>query len=89
MNSQKIEDIRSQFKHEWLLIAVDQMDELTSTPLTGRLIAHSPDSMEIHKVAMQHKELLATLYSDDWPEDLAATGGIFQMVQKNTVVGVI
>ena len=72
MKVQKIENIRKRFKHEWLLIAVDQMDEATSTPLAGRLLAHSPDPMEIHKVAMQHNELLATIYSDDWPEDLAA-----------------
>ena len=72
MKIQKIEDIRKQFRHEWLLIAVDKMDDATTTPLTGRLIAHSPDPLEIHKVAMQRRELLTTLYSDDWPEDLAA-----------------
>lgn len=73
MKPQKIEDIRKQFKHEWLLIAVDQMDDETTTPLTGRLLAHSPDPMEIHKVAMKSKEpLLMTDYSDDWPEDIAA-----------------
>ncbi len=69
---QKIEDIRKQFKHEWLLIAVDSMDKATTTPLTGHLLAHSPDPMEIHKIALQHKGLLATLYSEDWPEDIAA-----------------
>ena len=72
MKTQKIENIRKQFRHEWLLIAVDQIDETTTTPLTGHLLAHSPDPLEIHKVAMQHNELLTTIYSDDWPEDLAA-----------------
>lgn len=72
MRSQKIDTIRKQFKHEWLLIAIDEMDESTTTPLTGHLLAHSPDPMEVHKEAMKHAGLLATLYSDDWPEDLAA-----------------
>lgn len=69
---QAIEDIRKQFHHEWLLIAVDEMDEKTTTPLKGHLLAHSPDPMEVHKVAMQHDGLLATIYSDNWPDDLAA-----------------
>lgn len=72
METQKIEDIHKRFNHEWLLFAIDQMDESSSNSITGRLLTPSPDPMEIHKVAMQHKEPLATLYSDDWPEDLAA-----------------
>lgn len=70
--SQPIEMIRKQYDHEWLLIAVDQVDMKTSAPITGRLLAHSPDPLEIHKVAMKRPELLATIYSEDWPEDLAA-----------------
>lgn len=72
MKSQSIDEIRKQFHHEWLLIAVDEMDKTTTTVRAGRLLAHSADPMEIHKIAMQHNELLATIYSDDWPEDLAA-----------------
>lgn len=72
MPSQKIEDIREQFHNEWLLIAVEKMDDSTTTPLTGHLLAHDPDPLEIHKAALVEKGLLATLYSDDWPEDLAA-----------------
>ena len=72
MNSEKIDAIRKRYNHEWLLILVDQMDEATSTPLTGRLLAHSPDPLEVHKIAMQHEGHLATIYSNDWPEDLAA-----------------
>lgn len=67
---QAIEDIRKQFHKEWLLIAVDEMDEKMATPLKGRLLAHSHDPMAIHKVAMSSKErLLMTEYSDDWPDD--------------------
>ena len=73
MKSEKINKIRKQFHHEWLLIAVDQMDKSTTTPLTGRLLAHSPHPMEIHKAAMKSNEKhLMTEYSEDWPEDLAA-----------------
>lgn len=72
MKPENIEMIRKQFHHEWLLIAVDEMDQTTSTPLKGHLLAHSPDPLDIHKVAMKHDGLLTTIYSDDWPEDLAA-----------------
>lgn len=70
--AQKIKDIQKRFDHEWLLIKIDQMDEATTTPLTGILLAHSPDPMEIHKIAMQRNDLLATIYSEDWPKDMAA-----------------
>lgn len=73
MKSQKIDDIRKGFKHEWLLIAVDEMDESTTTILSGRLLAHSPDPQDVYKAAQKSKEFfLMTVYSDDWPEDLAA-----------------
>lgn len=71
MKTEKIEDIRKRYNHEWLLILVDQMDEATSTLLTGRLLAHSPNPLDVHKVAMKHDGFLATVYSNDWPEDLA------------------
>ncbi|MBI5300198.1 MAG: hypothetical protein HY877_07920 [Deltaproteobacteria bacterium] len=72
MKVQKIENIRKQFDHEWLLIKVEQFDEATTTPVSGILIAHSPDPMEIHKIAMKYDGLLATIYSEDWPKDMAA-----------------
>lgn len=73
MKSEKIEEIRKHFHKEWLLIAVDKINKETSTPLTGRLLAHSPDPLEIHKIAQKSKELfLMTEYSDDWPDDIAA-----------------
>lgn len=37
-----IEIIRRRFQQEWLLIAIEEMDQLTTIPLRGRLIAHSP-----------------------------------------------
>lgn len=72
MKSQNIEQLRKQFKHEWLLIAVDEIDKATTTPITGQLLAHNPSRDEIYKLANKHTGHLMTVYSDDWPEDLAA-----------------
>jgi hypothetical protein len=41
--TQRIETIRKRFPKEWLLIRVRRFDEATTTPLTGRLLAHSQD----------------------------------------------
>ncbi len=67
-----IDAIKSQFKGEWLLIAIDSVDEKTTTPLTGHILAHSPAREEIHKASLAYSGLAAVYYSDDWPEDLAA-----------------
>ena len=40
--AEPIDVIRKRFEHEWLLIAIEEIDELTTIPLRGRLIAHSP-----------------------------------------------
>lgn len=73
MPSQNIEEIRKQFDHEWLLIAVDEIDSNTHTPVKGRLLAHSHDPTEIHQIALKSKDaFLMTEYSEDWPDDLAA-----------------
>lgn len=72
MKSRNIEELRKEFKHEWLLIAVEKVDQGTTTPLAGQLLAHSPSRDEIYKQASTHKGNLMTVYSDDWPEDIAA-----------------
>ncbi len=41
-SSEPIDTIRKRFDREWLLIAVDELDTLTTMPLRGHLIAHSP-----------------------------------------------
>ena len=49
-----IEHIKKQFRRrEWLLIDIDRMDESTTTPLTGRLIAHSPRKDAVWKILRQ------------------------------------
>lgn len=73
MRTQKIETIRKRFRREWLLIAVDKMDESTTTPLTGRLLAHSPHRDEIYSKEMNYKGHILTVYSEDgFPKGYAA-----------------
>ena len=71
--SQPIEKIRKKFrnKREYLLIAIDKMDEKTTTPLTGRLLAHSPFRDEIYKEASHHRGLSMIDYTGTLPPDTA------------------
>jgi len=73
MKTQKIEIIRKRFRREWLLIAVEKMDESTTTPLTGRLLAHSPHRDEIYRKEMKRKGHTLTVYSENgFPKGYAA-----------------
>ncbi len=73
MRSQQIEIIRKKFHREWLLIQIDKMDEQTTTPLTGRLIAHSPHRDEIYRLDSKYKCHTLTVYSEDeFPKGYAA-----------------
>lgn len=65
MRSQNIEDIRKKYHREWLLIEVDKMDEATTTPLTGRLLAHSKNRDEIYKKQIEYKQLVCLCFSED------------------------
>lgn len=65
MRFQKIEDIRKKFHREWLLIAIDKMDDATTTPLTGRLLAHSKLRDEMYNEEAKHRGNTLTVYSDD------------------------
>lgn len=67
-----IDRIRQRFHREWLLIAVKEMDEATTTPLTGRLLAHSPHRDEVHRKAQQTRRLTyLTCTPDLLPKDVA------------------
>ena len=71
--SELIEKIRKKFHREYLLIAVDKVDEKTTTPLTGRLIFHSPHRDEVYKKMMKHRGLDFFVYSEDsFPKGMAA-----------------
>lgn len=69
-SSEPIEAIRKRFDREWLLIAVDTMDEATTTPLTGELLSHSPRRDDIYHASQKNTDKLTLLiYSQ---EDFAA-----------------
>ena len=55
---QKIQSFRKKYPKEWLLMRVTKVDSSTTTPLAGRLIAHSPDRDVIYKKSINQKGLL-------------------------------
>ena len=68
MKSLLIEQIRRRYKREWLLIAIDEMDEATTTPRRGRLLAHSKDREAIYDRLLRTRVRLPLVtYSDDSP----------------------
>lgn len=60
-----IERIRRRYKREWLLIAVDKEDEATTTPLEGRLLAHSPSRSVVHRASMRYTQYTMLVFSTD------------------------
>lgn len=64
MKSEPIEKIRKRFRREWLLIAVDRLDPRTQVPLSGRLLAHSPNRDEIYDRLVKTRSLSFALYSE-------------------------
>jgi len=75
MKSEKIEKIKKRFHREWLLITVDKIDEATTTPVSGRLIAHSPHRDEIYQMLLKPpkvKKLLIEYSEDSFPDGYAA-----------------
>jgi len=65
MKNQSIKKIRKRFHREWLLIAVDKMDEQRCIPLRGHLLVHSPHRDEIYDASLRRKGLALTTFSDD------------------------
>jgi hypothetical protein len=67
MVSQKIETLKKKFPEEWLLIAVDKADESTTTPISGRLLGHSPRRHKIYRKLLALKRTTPVLveYSRD------------------------
>lgn len=68
MRFQKIETIKKRYHREWLLIAVDEMDESTTTPISGKLITHSSHRDEIYRKLLSIKKrkwLPLVEYSED------------------------
>ena len=75
MKTTNIKLIKKKFHREWLLIAVDKTDETTTTPITGRLLAHSPHREDIYRMLLKPpkvKELLVEFSEDSFPKGFAA-----------------
>lgn len=73
MTSFPIEQIRRRYKQEWLLIAVDELDEATTTPLRGRLLVHSPSRHKVYGVSRRVRQPALIVYSEDtFPKGYAA-----------------
>jgi len=72
MGARCIEEIRKEFHEEWLLVTVDTVDAATGFPSTGRLISHGKSAEALWQEAGKCSEPVMVLFSDDWPEDLAA-----------------
>jgi len=70
---QPIQRLRQRFPDEWLLIAVDRFDSHTTTPLTGRLVAHSKSPDLLEKQAVRTKGLTYLVFGrDTFPQGYAA-----------------
>lgn len=73
MTAQPIERIRRRYKREWLLIAVDEMDRATTTPLRGHLLAHSPHRDEVDRASIRYPKPALVVFSEDsFPPGYAA-----------------
>ena len=72
MKQEKISEIRARHHNEWLRIAVDEVDPETQEPLSGHLLAHGPHRQDIHKSSAEFSGPAYVVYSEDWPDDLAA-----------------
>jgi hypothetical protein len=67
-SSQPIQMIRRRYRQEWLLIDVQKLDEATTTPTHGRLLAHSKDREDIYNRLLQTRVRLPLVtYSEDAP----------------------
>ena len=66
-----IEEIRSRYAGEWLLISYAELDEQMNT-VSGQVLAHSPNRDEIYRQLLFAKgKSVAVDYAGTVPEDLA------------------
>ena len=73
MKSLPIEQIRHRYKRQWLLIAIDEMDEATTMPLLGRLLAHSPHRDEVDRASIKYPRPALVVFSENkFPPGYAA-----------------
>jgi len=65
MKTIDIQKLRKKFHREWLLIAVDKMDESETLPLKGHLLVHSKDRDKIYQKMLRYKHNTYLTYSED------------------------
>ncbi len=66
-----IQEMRSRYPAEWLLIAYTELDEEMNV-IRGEVLAHSPDRDEIYRQLLLMKgKSVAIEYAGTIPEDLA------------------
>ena len=71
--SSPIARLRRRYPQEWLLIEVDRFDPTTTSPLTGRLVAHSKLRDPLEHRAARMKQLIYLVHgSDTLPQGYAA-----------------
>ena len=58
-----IERIMKRYKNEWLLIDLDQVDERTLKPKSGRLVGHSARKEDLFEVMRTARGRLYAVYS--------------------------
>lgn len=70
---ESIEKIKRRYRKEWVLIALDKIDEATTTPISGRLIAHSKVRDDIYKKMMHTTGKILVMFTEDkFPKGYAA-----------------
>lgn len=70
---QPIVRLRRAFPQEWLLVEVKRFDPKTTTPLTGRLMAHSPSRDLLERQVARAKGLIYLVHgTDTLPQGYAA-----------------
>lgn len=72
----KWEDIKKNFRDQWVLIEVDKVDKSFNL-LEGKVLAHSKDKDEIYQKLLQIKPKEFSIeYTGEVPEDLAVVMAI-------------
>ena len=78
----KIELIKKRHRREWLLIQVEKIDEASTTPLTGRLIAHSPHLERVERKLLSLKKVRNVLI--EYAEDTLPKGMIAAFLARTS-----
>lgn len=55
MKGQPIQEIVKQFLGEWVLIHVLEMDEETTMPILGELLAHSTKNEDVYEISSNYE----------------------------------